>query len=186
MPFGIVDWISRRILEPPNVTLPQRFSDYLQYWHALERSGSIPPLARLLDKANSQIHPWLNIVDIDSDTMQPIRFAGTHVADYFGKDLTRTNFLDILSPQARPIIVRSHREIAERPCGAYQESICSTLNGKEFKLFALGLPLLRSNDMPCVAWLLEPHDTVDYGEIRILVQRITRWNWVDLGHGMPT
>jgi len=168
-----------------DLLLGARFTHYLQFWRALERTEVLPHISRLLDRPDPKIHPWLNIVDVDTDSMQTIRFAGTQLVDYFGKDLTHTNFLDILSPQARPVILQAHREIVRRPCAAYHESQCSTSTGREFQILAMGLPLMRSDNKVSVAWLLEPHRTVSYGEVHILVHSVNRWTWIDLGHGVP-
>lgn len=167
------------------VPMHRCFSKYLEYWHSLARTDKIPPLTECFDKPDAQIHPWLNIVDVDQESVQPIRFAGTQLIDYFGQDMTRANFLDLLSPQARPIIQDSHRQIIQGPCGAFHESVCTTATGRKFELQAMGLPLVRANGLHCVAWLLEPRDTVAFGEVRVLVQRIIRWSWVDLGFGTP-
>lgn len=172
--------------QPANGTiLNERSSVFLQFWQTLERVNGIPRLSDLLDRPDPQIHPWLNIVDVDQQDVQPIRYAGTKVIEYFGEDLTRANFMDILSPQARPIIQQSHREIVGRPCGAAHRSMCSAITARELELLALGLPFVRSNGLACVAWLLTPHKAASYGELRILVQRIVEWSWIDLGYGAP-
>lgn len=166
--------------------LPENFAHYLRYWRDLEPQAKIPHLSRLLDKPDPLIHPWLNIVDVVTEASQPVRFAGTRLVSYFGKDLTGSNFLEILSAQARPIIQWAHREIIARPCGTYHQAICSTQSGREFELLAMGLPLRRSEEASSVAWLLEPHKTVNYGELHVLVQKVDRWTWLDLGSGIPT
>jgi hypothetical protein len=165
--------------------LNERSLAFVAYWRALERPGRMARLPDLFDRPDSQIHPWLNIVDVDQEANQPIRFAGTSVIGYFGADLTRTNFLDILSPQSRPIIQHTHREIVGRPCGAFHNSVCSTATGRDIELHATGLPFMRSNGLACVAWLLTPDKTLTYGEDRILVQRVVEWTWIDLGFGVP-
>jgi hypothetical protein len=59
------------------------------------------------------------------------------------------------------------------------------VRGRAFQLLALGLPLVRSNGMHSVAWKLEPHKTLRFGEVQLQVHRVTHITWIDLGYGVP-
>jgi len=165
--------------------LSDNFRHYLNVWRSSKGEGDVPALATLLDAPDPLIHPWLNIVDVEAPDIQLVRLAGTAVVNYFGKDLTRTNFLDILSPQALPIILRAHHHVSSVPCGVFHEAIAVTSLGREFDLLALALPFKRSNGLPCVAWRLEPAKVLSYDEACLQVKSVTRWNWIDLGKGVP-
>ena len=163
---------------PPN--RPPLLDEHLGNWRALRGGERYPQLSALFDRVNPRLAPWFVIIDIDRDEVQPLRLIGTRIVDFFGGDPTGTDFLLTVVPGARPVFVECHRRMRAEPAGKFHLSVCSTTSGREVEVFALALPFLRSNGLPCAAWLLVPGTELSYGEHGAEVRAIIDQRWIDL------
>src|SRR4051812_45970969 len=63
-----------------------KFADYLTVWQSLRGDNPLPILSRYFDVAPPEIQRWMGMVDVNSDSLQPMRLLGTGLVDFFGGD----------------------------------------------------------------------------------------------------
>lgn len=147
---------------PSHHVCPEIILNYIRCWQGLRGDRTFPLLRDLFDAPDWKIQPSLVIIDIERETDQRIRLAGTAIDAFFGDDFTGLDFLKTATENTRPIFLRAHRVLSSTPCGKLHFSTCSTTTGREIEVCALALPFKRGNGLSCAAWLLVHGDTLKY------------------------
>lgn len=163
---------------PSHHVCPDIILAYIRYWQGLRRDRTIPSLRDLFDSPDWKIQPSLVIIDIERETDQRIRLAGTAIDSFFGGDFTGLDFLKTATEDTRQIFVRAHQVLSRVPCGKLHFSMCSTTTGREIEVCALALPFTRGNGLPCAAWLLVLGDTLNFGELGAEIRSISAEYWI--------
>ncbi len=154
--------------------------EHLSTWRELRDGSGAPLLSTLFDRTHIHIQPWLVVIDIERDEVQPIRLVGTGITDFFGADSTGMNFLLTVTPETRGTFETCHRTLRSRAVGKFHVAICSTNTGRELNVYALALPYRRKDGMPCAAWVLSPGVELRRGESGAQVRSVVEELWIDL------
>jgi hypothetical protein len=160
------------------------FARYMEHWQSLRDGDAVPLLTSYLDSPLPDLQPWMGIVDIKSETDQPMRLMGTGLVGYFGADATGQNFLALQSPQSLPFFQRAHHQIPHHPCGAIFRGTCSTTRARNVEMDGFALPLRRAGGH-CVAWCMHPVGELGFSETGLNIIEVTSVRWIDVGYGTP-
>ncbi|MCB2106808.1 MAG: PAS domain-containing protein [Rhodobacteraceae bacterium] len=161
----------------------QRFFDH---WKSLPRDGKLPRVRDYLDRVKADLQPNVLLLDVVSATEVYVRLIGTRLVDLTGRELTRTNSLDIYAPDLRVEVGRSCVTMVTHPCGQISKRTVKTSGGMLLAASSIALPLgVDGNLLGCLAAFTEMHDPVATDETMTVIQRLTDRHWIDIGYGIP-
>ena len=163
------------------LALPDKFIEFLAHWRALQGTARMPTLADFLDRPIPGLQPWVVIFDLGEDVI--CRLLGTALANFYGIDFTGNSASAVYAPVGLELIRRTHALMVERSCGSLSLSSGTTSAGRFTEMLTMGLPLSRRHETS-VVWLVEPSMTA-MGETGMPGRRLTKHEWIDLGHGVP-
>ena len=160
--------------------------EFMAWWQSLPRNGHglAPRMEDYLDRPKPEFAPWALIVDVAREEYLTIRLFGTGLTDSFG-ELTGRNYLDYMPAAFRPAIGRSHRVMAEVPCGRLTLASAITTGGRNVVLGMVSLPLSSHGKVGHIVKLTRIIDQLDFSEGLTGVDRVFGQSWVDLGAGVP-
>lgn len=122
----------------------------------------------------------------DRDTVR-FRLAGSYFRETHGRELTGTNFLDLMTPQDRAAARRRMVQMVERPCGLMVHNTGTYANGRTviFKTFALPL----SDDEGRCRFTIHVSefdgDRPLPSEGDVVSMGVKSAVWIDIGAGVP-
>lgn len=138
----------------------------------------------------TKLMPFLTILDVRSREEVIIRLAGTAIFDALGEELTGRNYLDLTTPDVRPI--RSARLWLQtrHPCGAVMRNVHNAGTDAEVHLEILSLPIrpLREEEPIQLLSVVGPlgSENLTTDEAHIQVARIAHeFHYVGIGAGVP-
>ena len=160
--------------------------EFLAWWQTLPRNGHglVPRIEDYLDRPMPEFAPWVLIVDVERENNLHIRLFGTGLTDSFG-ELTGRDYLDYMPGVARQAIGRSHRTMAEVPCGRLSLASAITTGGRNVVLGMVSLPLSSHGKVGHIVKLTRIIDQLDFSEGLTGVDRVFGQSWVDVGAGVP-
>lgn len=134
--------------------------------------------------------PFLTLLEIRSPEQFIFRLAGTAILEATGFELTGTNYLDLTSPNLRPLRSARVWRKAQQPCGALMQNRHRGSGEIERWIEVLSLPL-RTVEPDGPVQFLSVTAMIDPGEL-LLEDFITevakvadRFTYIDIGAGVP-
>ena len=94
-------------------------------------------------------------MDIEGEQSWKIRLVGSGIVDFFAAEFTGNNLVDYLSPAVIPSFRRAHENVITIPCGAFNRTICTTSQGRDYEMSGMALPLTRAEGNVSVLWFIQ-------------------------------
>jgi hypothetical protein len=115
--------------------------------HWLDIAGAdLVPHRDLLDPTRiAYALPNVVIHQVETAERVTIRLAGTAFYDVYGRELTGTNYLDLVAPERRAQAYGRLRAVVDHPCALFTELIYASKAGVFGRAESLGLPLVGRN-----------------------------------------
>ncbi len=156
------------------------------HWRSLSKNGEVPTLQEFLSHPIPELQPHVIILDVNSETDIPIRLLGTGLVQLTGRELTKTNALDIYAPHLRKRIGQACMKMISHPCGQISERLMNTAGGVTVSTTGIALPLRnKAGEIKCLAAFNAPREPVAAGDPTIVISDILMAEWVDIGAGVP-
>ncbi|MBL8662738.1 MAG: PAS domain-containing protein [Candidatus Odyssella sp.] len=114
---------------------------FVDYWATLPKTGHVPMRAAIEPAAIREILPHFLLWGGTSGSDATWRLVGSGIRDWFGRELTGTNVLDIHADAAKPKAVAAGLAMRAQPCGAWGLMMLTSPQGYDFLLEVLCLPL---------------------------------------------
>lgn len=116
------------------------------------------------------------------------RHVGPGLTQFFDRDLTDSDYLDIVAPSTRQSAYVSGVAMSLQPCGLWQITPARTHDGQTVLLEYTAFPLAKDEEnVGLIVFFVRPILHPDAQAPRLVaVQQSTSWRWIDLGHGVPT
>lgn len=158
-----------------------------RYWRSLPAQGCVPLRRDFDPMAVARQLPNISITEHAAPGIWRIRLAGTGIGRHAGRELTGTNFLDMVDPAWRAIEDKRLELVLAHPCGSITLRRGRRGSGLTHRDRTLVLPL-RDNEgrarlLVATTEIVSPDDpTVDASltSLQILERR-----YLDLGAGVP-
>ncbi len=159
---------------------------FIAHWRSLHKVGLVPTLQEFLTHALPDLQPYVIILDVVSDSNLHVRLLGTGLVQFAGRELTKTNALDIYAPHLRKRAVQNCTTIITHPCGQVTERLMNTAGGITVATTGIALPLRsKGGEINCIAAYNAPRSPVAAGDPAIIVSDISMSEWIDIGAGVP-
>lgn len=117
-----------------------------------------------------------------------IKLAGSGLYEFFRRDLTHTNYLDLAHPEAREFTYQSALTMIGQPCGLWQQTPIDTAEtDRQPKVEFTVFPIVDDSSKAGQLILYVHHaytDASGYPDV-FAVRQSQVWDWIDLGHGVP-
>jgi hypothetical protein len=160
----------------------QKFFDH---WKRLISSGVMPSLHDFLGVPNPELQPNVIILDVLSESDVRIRLMGTAIVQLIGRELTKTNSLDVYADHLRPVVGRACMTMVAQPCGQFTRRMVNTAGGLLMPASSVALPLANKSGTGCIAAFTHTNDPVTAGDSMIVIHDIVSSHWIDIGAGVP-
>jgi hypothetical protein len=161
----------------------QKFFDH---WKRLITTGSMPSLHDFLGVPNPELQPNIIILDVLSESDVRIRLMGTGIVQLIGRELTKTNSLDVYADHLRPVVGRACMTMVAQPCGQFTQRLINTAGGLLMPACSIALPLANKTGTGCIAAFTQTTDPVLAGDSMIVIHDIVSTVWIDIGAGVPS
>lgn len=160
-----------------------------EYWTTLPRAGNLPVRSSVDPEALVDVLPTIRILEWIPPDQLRVRLLGTGQVDRMGRDITGTNYFDLLSDAGRKQSVRNTELMFSQPCGLLTLREERYENGDLDTVERLSLPLLdqERNVMQLIgtsAPLVETKLARDRGK-KHLDSPIIDYRFIDIGAGVP-
>lgn len=123
--------------------------------------------------------------DIDANT---VRFeeVGAGVNALFGRNLSATEYLEIVAPSARQLEIETVELALKQPCGFWQLVPARTNDGRTIALELTGFPTSGADGREDeIVALINPHLEIEPVPLVVAMQHPSALEWLDLGFGLP-
>lgn len=145
----------------------------------------MPSLQDFLGAALPDLQPFVILLDVLSAAEVNIRLMGMGLVHLAGRELTKTNSLDIYAPHLRARVGEACMTMISRPCGQITERMVNTAAGLVVPATSVALPLKTKSGRVCLAAYTNTREPVATGDSMIVVQEILSREWIDIGAGVP-
>ena len=118
----------------------------------------------------------------------PLRLVGSGFFEFFGRDLTDTDYLDLVDPEIRDSAYESAVEMIRRPCGLWQETPVVVAGLDKTVMFEYtAFPIFdeRQNKRQVLVFVNHKYGDGTGFPSASHIQRSSMWQWIDLGQGKP-
>ena len=163
-------------------TAAQRF---LNHWKSLIVKGLMPSLHDFLGVANPELQPNIIILDVLSAEQVPIRLMGTGLVQTLGRELTKTNSIDIYDSHLKKRVGASCMAMVKQPCGQLTQRMVNTAGGLLVPAFSIALPLSTKTGVGCIAAFTHTSTPFPSDDSIVMVKEISFFEWIDIGAGTP-
>lgn len=134
--------------------------------------------------------PNVVIHQIESADRIMIRLAGTAFYDVYGRELTGTNYLDLVAPNRRAQAYDRIRTVVDHPCALFTELAFTARAGVFGRAESLGLPLIGRNGVIDTIIYVNERLPMDLNPFHpnpaIETVDTLQAEFLDLGAGVPT
>lgn len=164
--------------------------DVLAYYLAARGNALVLPHAAFDPMRLAPLLPNLLIFEIQALDLHRVRLAGTAYRQWFGRDLTGLNWLDVSHPQDREARQRRVLATALQPCGLRTRiwQFRQGLPRRQFEGITLPMAPRQVDGPPVMLLAMTPLDR-DAGDTPNLLDldalRRVDWAFFDLGGGVP-
>ena len=125
--------------------LPERLGAiagrFIEYWLSLPKSGCVPRRADLDPISFRGILPNFLIWQLNQGHGAKWRLVGSGIREWFGRELTGRDVLEIYADAAKPKAVAAGLAMAAQPCGAWGLMALNSPQGYDFLVEVMCLPL---------------------------------------------
>ncbi len=173
-------------------SISRQSKEFLEYWKSIRPSSDqIPTKQDLSLRKLSKILPWIRLVDpIEAEEpIAPIRICGTDFYDRYKRELTGSNFLDLVKDEDREMVFLGLMNIANLPSGMWRLSHAPYPDGTVLVEETTALPVhdltLGKN---LVLLLSIPTERLKPFENKSIIGAVgleTKSKWLDIGFGVP-
>lgn len=111
------------------------------YWVTLPMIDRVPMRAHLDPLAIREVLPNFMMWDINQGHDAKFRLVGSAVRDWFGRELTGRDVLEIYTDTAKPKAVAAGLAMGAQPCGAWGLMALHSPQGYDFLVEVICLPL---------------------------------------------
>ena len=153
---------------------------------ALIKKGLVPNLSEFLDPPTLETQPLVVLLDVISIDDVRIRLMGTGLVQLTGRELTKTNALDIYAPESRKKVGQACVTMVKRPCDQMTERLVKTTSGLVVPASTVTLPVLCKSGQGCLAAFTQSRESIAAGNSMSVVREIISSEWIDIGAGFPS
>jgi len=158
---------------------------FISHWRFLQNGRIMPDLQDFLGEPLPELQPFVILLDVVSVTEVNIRLMGTGLVQLTGRELTRTNSLDIYAPHLKKSVGVACMTMHTHPCGQISERMVNTASGLVMPATSVALPLTTKKGAGCLAAYTNTREPVATGDSMIVVHDIMSREWIDIGAGTP-
>jgi diguanylate cyclase len=155
---------------------------------ALCRAGDVPLRSAVDLRHFHRFARWMVIVEPDFEARRmTMRLTGSGFLDLIGRDLTDTDYLQLIDADRHASVLASAREMLKTPCGLWQTSPAIVGAAAPSPVETTIFPILddRTNKGQLLAYA--QHTLAETSQppaaLRILAAQVSEW--IDLGCGIP-
>ena len=125
--------------------LPERLGPvaarFMDYWLTLPKRAFVPARADLEPGAFRDVLPYFMIWEINRGHDARWRLVGSGIREWFGRELTGHEVLEIHTEAAKPKAVAAGLAMAAQPCGAWGLMALRSPQGYDFLVEVICLPM---------------------------------------------
>jgi len=169
--------------------LQPRARAFADYWLTLAKMDLIPHRRDFDPAALTAVLDTFMIFEITDPDCFKIRLAGTTVTENYGREVTGANYLDLRSPEERPITRAAMTLIVTHPCAQRVRQELLTAEGILRRSESLGLPMRDENgDARLMYYQVDNAEITDYRtreERYVLSKKTVTRQFLDIGNGTP-
>jgi hypothetical protein len=125
--------------------LPERLGAvaerFLEYWLSLPKQNLVPQRAAIDPAAIREILPYFLMWEANSGHDAKWRLGGSGIREWFGRELTGRDVLEIHADAAKAKAVAAGHAMVAQPCGAWGLMTLNSPQGYGFLVEVLCLPL---------------------------------------------
>lgn len=161
----------------------------VRHWLEVAEDRLLPSRADIDPSRIAPVLSCLAMHHMQSPDWIEIRLAGTRFYGIYGRELTGTNYLDLVEPNRRNEASRRLHTLVGHPCALYTVLTSTTHGGMTGRAESIGLPLLGPDGRPDMAVYVNddiaPRAFVPgpAGMIRYL--KADQPRYLDIGAGLP-
>lgn len=165
---------------------PAALQSFVSHWLSLKKEGLVPSIQEFLDHAHPETQPFVVLLDVISIDQIHIRLMGTGLVQLTGRELTKTNALDMYAPALRKKVGQACLTMVTRPCGQMTERLVTTASGLIMPANTVTLPVLCKGGQGCLASYTNTREPIATGDSMSVVREILSTEWIDIGAGVPS
>lgn len=158
---------------------------FITHWQSLKTEGLLPRLQDFLAAPHPELQPFVILLDVISAADIHVRLLGTGLVQLTGRELTKTNSLDIYAAHLKKRVGEACVKMITQPCGQITERLINTAGGLLVPATSVALPLATKAGPPCLAAYTNTREPVAAGDSMIVVHDILSSEWIDIGAGVP-
>jgi hypothetical protein len=125
--------------------LPERLGTvaerFLGYWLSLPKVDRVPARSAVDPAAIREILPFFLLWQLNGGQDATWRLVGSGIREWFGRELTGRDVLEIHTDEAKPKAVAAGLAMSTQPCGAWGLMRLHSPQGYDFMVEVLCLPL---------------------------------------------
>lgn len=174
--------------------LPERLGPvakrFIDYWLSLPKAAGVPARAELDPAAIRDILPFFLLWEINDGRSAKWRLAGSGIREWFGRELTGRDVLEIHTDAAKPKAEAAGLAMAAQPCGAWGLMALDSPQGYHFLVEVMCLPLRdAAGRVTLFANTMERHqgraffDAMAAAGARMI--NFVEHRFIDVGAGLP-
>ncbi len=174
--------------------LPERLGTvaghFLEYWLSLPKVERVPSRADIDPAAIREILPYFMLWELNRGDDAKWRIVGSGIREWFGRELTGTDVLDMHDEAARPKAVAAGLAMSAQPCGAWGLMTLHSPQGYNFLVEVLCLPLRNAEGR--VALLANTMERVQdrpffdaMAAAGARMMNFVEHRFIDIGAGLP-
>ncbi|MDX2144060.1 MAG: hypothetical protein SFV19_11940 [Rhodospirillaceae bacterium] len=159
---------------------------FVAHWKSLPKDGLLPNLSAFLNAPDPELQPFVIILDVLSEHDVRIRLIGTGLVQLVGRELTKTNSLDLYAAHLKKRVGAGCVTMVTQPCGQVTERLISTAGGIIHTATSVALPIaVKGNHLGSLVAYSNSREPVATGDAMITVHEILATEWIDVGAGIP-
>ncbi len=162
----------------------------VEYWLSLPKDDHVPARATIDPAAIREILPFFLLWELKDKSKATWRLAGSGIRDWFGRELTGRDVLEMYDEVARPKAFMAGLAMSAQPCGAWGLATLHSPQGYDFLVEVICLPLRdRERQVTLFANTMERiedrryFDTMAASGARMV--SFVEHRFIDIGAGLP-
>ena len=172
----------------PAITRSNESLGFERAVRALSRSSALPLRADIDLRHFQRFARWMVIAEPQPEQKKlPLRLVGSGFFEFFGRDLTDADYLDLVDPGIKEMALAGAFAMVSQPCGLWQRTPLSIGPASTTMLEYTAFPI--TDDKRGVRQMLvfmnhEFNESTGFpksGQIK----ETKVWQWIDVGHGVP-
>ena len=165
---------------------PASIQSFVSHWLSLKKDGLVPSIQEFLDHPHPETQPFVVLLDVIAVDEIRIRLMGTGLVQLTGRELTKTNALDMYAPSLRKKVGQACLTMVSTPCGQMTERLVNTASGLIVPASTVALPVLCKSGQGCLAAYTSTRESIATGDSMSVAREILSTEWIDIGAGLPS